>query len=189
MSKSYGGTRVVTPTTKNKAAAKSDYKKALSGGKFDKDLSYFSEKTGASALYMHGHNYHETEIEAAKILADNGYNVVLTPENHNAYISKIDKKGNPKFVDGTVSLYTYEQSTPLPSNKTQEGLAKSINNTIQHARDKNAQIAVIYDKYNSYHREDINRGMKMFESKNKYRVKAVLTINTKGEVHEWLHDT
>ena len=53
---------------------------------------------------------------------------------------------------------------------------------------KNADVALIYDKYGSFHRNNIAEGIKEYESKNKHRFVAIITVNSKKEVNEWQHD-
>ena len=160
----------------------------MSTGFYDKSRSYFSEVGGGSVLFHKGHNVDTYEIEAANIMADNGYSVELTPESGVSYSRVVN--GKLRYVDGKISSIEYEQATPHPSNTSQDGLAKSVNKALEHAKSKNADIAVIYDRFNSYHRGDIDRGIKRFEELNPYyRFKAIVTVNTRREVHEWLHDT
>lgn len=47
---------------------------------------------------------------------------------------------------------------------------------------------MIYDKNKVLHRQDISAGMALFEKHSEYKFKAVVTINAKGEIHEWYHD-
>lgn len=188
MAKSYGGNKVVTPNVSKKDKSRNGYNNELSSGNYDRSRSYFSEVGGGYVLFHKGHNVDKNEIEAARIMADNGYAVELTPESGVKFMKKIN--GKEKYVDGKVSSIEYEQSTPHPTRLDQEGLTRSVNNALEHAKSKGAEVALIYDKFNSYHRGDIDRGIKRFESNNpSYRFKAIVTVNTRREVYEWLHDT
>jgi len=54
-------------------------------------------------LYMYGHIFHEDEITVAKAFVDNGFLVVLTPENNKIFATnKVVKNGNViyKFSEG-----------------------------------------------------------------------------------------
>ena len=86
-------------------------------------------------------------------------------------------------------MLTYEQSTP-ESIKTQA--ENTVANAIKHANTKKSQIALIYDRSNLFHREDIEDGMRTYQTKDKQwrkKVKAVLVVNAKGEVYEHLFDS
>lgn len=64
--------------------------------------------------------------------------------------------------------------------------------SIHHANEKHAQIAVIYDKSGLFHRDDISKGMEFYQSKNpnwkEKGVKAVLVVNKRKEVYEHQFD-
>ena len=186
MAKNSGSTKRVAPNTMSKDESRDAFSSALGSGNYDISRSYFSEEGNGSVLFHKGHNIVDSEIEAAKIMADNGYDVQLTPENDRRYVKIV--KGKDKYVEGTVSAIEFEQATPNPTNRTVEGRTRSVNKALEHAMGKEADIALIYDKYNSFHREDIDRGIKRFEKLNKHRFKAILTVNTRREVHEWWHN-
>jgi len=156
----------------------------MSTGLYDKEKSYVSGK-GTYVAYMKGHTYHEEEVEAAKHLADKGFNVVLTPEGDGfeIYATK-HKNGKYSYSEGTVSQITFEQRTPRNIETTAEN---TIRSAIRHANSKHSQIALIYDKNSLFHRNDIESGMKLYQATDKgwkYKVKAVLVVNSKGEVYE-----
>lgn len=189
MAKANGHTRIVQPSTANKAENYSDFSVRMATGLYDSDKSYVSDRSGAYMAYMKGHEYHEEEIEAARYLADSGFNVILTPEGDGfeVYATNV-KNGKHKFSEGTVSLITYEQKTPDRVDTTVE---VAVKNAIKHANTKRSQIALIYDKYSLFHRDDIENGMKLYQQKDKAwrnKVKAVLVVNSKGEVYEHQFD-
>lgn len=189
MGKSSGGTRNIKPTSGNIAFNRSVFENEVAMPDIVKDQSYFSDKSGGYSLFMEGHNYVAEEVEAARILADEGYVTVLTPENMSIYATKkVGKK--EQFSDGLIAGFYYEQKTPNPKNVTPEGLANSVNNALQHARDKGAKVAVIFDKYKVYHQADIDAGIKLFEQHNKYKFQSIVTINTvhKKKVNFWEHN-
>lgn len=146
--------------------------------------SYFSEKTGAYVIAYKGRNVNTADVEqeAAKILADNGYVVEMTPESGDLYITNY-VKGKSKYADGKISSILYEQKTPRP---TTDDLASSVNNALEHAMSKKADVAVIYDKYASYHRNNIGDGIERFSKNHAYKFKGIITINARGEIHEWM---
>ena len=111
---------------------------------YDKALSYLPESCSGSMLYQHGHNYHIEEIEVGRALADKGCRVVLTPEGIEAYATAFKIDGTPKYAEGTISNIIYDQKT-AESNLT--NAVNNVDNAIKHAISKNAEIALIYDRY------------------------------------------
>lgn len=183
MAKASGGTRSINKTTKSIDENRREYDKYMLQKDVSRENSYFSEKTGAYVISYKGRNAQTADVEkeAAKILADNGYIVEMTPESGDLYITNYIK-GKPKYADGKISGVLYEQKTPHP---TTDDLASSVNNAIEHAMSKKANVAVIYDKYASYHRNDIKDGIERFNENHNYKFKGIITINAKGEIHEW----
>lgn len=197
MSKASGSTRMVRPTSKSKEQNRAYYNEQIASGKADAKLSYFSEKTGAYMLFMIGHNHSknindsDAEIEAGIGLADNGICITLTPEGdgYEMYATNtkhnVDGSKSYKYSEGTMSMFTYEQKTPI---SIQEAAKASVRQAIIHANSKHSQIALIYDKHSLFHRQDIEDGMKYYQSK--YRawkgkgVKAVVVMNAQHQVFE-----
>ena len=183
MAKATGSTRLVQPTTASKAANLADFNAKMATGKYEAGLSSISASTGAYVAYMKGHEYHIEEMEAAKHLADNGFNVVLTPEGpgYEIYATNIQKG---KFSEGTISQITYEQTTPKSIDKA----AKiTVKNAIVHANKKRSDIALIYDRHSLFHRNNIEDGMRKYQQDNpgwRHKAKVVLVVNSKGEVWE-----
>ena len=185
MAKAFGNTRIVQPSTAGKAANLADFNNRMASGLYDASKSSVSPVSGAYVAYMTGHNYFTEEMEAAQFLANAGFNVVLTPEGngYEIYATNV-KKGNYKYSEGTVSQITFEQATPKSMINTAE---TTIKNAIKHANTKHSNIALIYDRYSLFHREDIEKGMKEYQKSDKAwqkKVKAVLVVNSKGEVYE-----
>lgn len=189
MGKPTGGTRYVKPSDASKAKNLTDFNNRMATGFYDTSKSFVSAVSGAYVAYMTGHNYFPEEIEAARYLADAGFNVVLTPEGngYEIYATNV-KRGNYKYSEGTVSQITFEQTTPKSITNTAE---TTIKNAIKHANTKRSNIALIYDKNSLFHREDIEKGMKAYQKSDKAwqkKVKAVLVVNSKGEVWEHQFD-
>ncbi|MCM1337719.1 MAG: hypothetical protein NC187_08195 [Candidatus Amulumruptor caecigallinarius] len=186
-SKSYGGFSVIS-TVKDGSYAQhaAEFRAALATGKYDVEHSYMSD-SGAYVLFEKGHNFQAEEVEAAKVMADSGIIVKLTPENDISFASAKDPKGNPKYTDGKLSVHTYEQRTPNKINE--RGADHTVNSALRHAASKNADVAVIYDKSGLLHRGDIQRGIQRYESyhQNKHRFKAVVVVSQQGKVYEWQH--
>jgi len=169
--------------------SREEYARAVASGKYVQENCYLSP-SGASILVEKGHNVHIEEIEAAKALADYGYPVILTSENDIRLATNKDRKGNPKFSEGKVSveMLTFEQSTP--SKIASRGAAISIHKALEHAKAKGASVAVVYDRSRLFHRNDIDNGIKEYESHrtNTHRFKSIIIIDGDGGVHEWTHN-
>lgn len=79
---------------------------------------------------------------------------------------------------------TYEQRTPKPEGVN---FVNNVKNAIEHAKTKGADIALIYDRYGSFHRNHIEDGIKEYVNKNarsKHQtVIEVIVVNSKGEVY------
>ncbi len=188
---------MLTPKIKHIASERRKFYEIISKDSVDEKKSYFSEITGAHAVFMKGHNHTEkgtdadAEIEVIKAIADNGIDVTLTPEGNKykmyATNVKINKDGTKKykFSEGKIATYTFEQRTPTEITSSVEN---SVRLAINHANDKHAQIALIYDKHNLFHRQDIENGMKLYQSRHKVwkakGVKAVIVVNSSKKVYE-----
>lgn len=182
MSKASGSTRYVNPSTQNRSQSVSDFKNALSSGKYNTELSYLPPTGSGSMLYQNGHNYHIEEIEVGRALADKGYKVILTPEGIEAYATAFTKDGRPKYSEGTISGILYDQKT-TESNVT--NFTNNVDHAIKHARDKGAEVALIYDRYGKMHRQDIENGMKKYKKYDKTdKIKAVLVMDKDLNLYE-----
>lgn len=63
-----------------------------------------------------------------------------------------------------------------------------MNKALEHAKKKSAKIAVIYDKHHIYHRADIDRGIREYESLNGYRFTQIIVVTHDGKVHKHKHN-
>ena len=153
MAKAYGSTRIVQPSTTGKAANLADFNIRMASGLYDARFSSISPVSGAYVAYMKGHEYHIEEIEAASPLSNAGFNVILTPEGagYEIYATAV-KGGRKKYPEGTVSQYTFEQRTPQSIEKDAE---TTVRGAIKHANEKHSEIALIYDRYSLFHRNNI----------------------------------
>ncbi len=177
-------TRKVTPTTKSRQTTLSEFNTAMNSGKYEKTLSYLPESGSGSMLYQNGHNYHIEEIEVGRALADKGYRVVLTPEGIVAYATAFKRDGTPKYAEGTISGILYDQKT-AESNLT--NAIGNVDHAVKHAIEKNAEIALIYDRYGKMHRDDIEKGMqkyKHFQPQKYGQIKAVLVVDKNKNLYE-----
>ena len=114
------------------------------------------------------------EIEAARILADKGYKVTL--KNEAGLGHKV------KTPDGYLFSASFEQRTPQGSS------INNVKNALAHAKDKNADIAVIYDKNRLYSRKNVEAGISQYEALNKHRFKQIIVISAHGSIHRHKHD-
>lgn len=124
-------------------------------------------------LYMYGHLFHEDEITVAKAFADNGFLVVLTPENNKIFATnKVVKNSNViyKFSERWINGRTFEQRTIDIKTTTK---SKAVCNAIEHAKFKCSDLTVIYDKFGELTKDDVCDGILEYESHitNNYRAK------------------
>ena len=111
------------------------------------------------------------ELEAARILAEKGYKVTLK-----------DEGGQVMTPDGYLFSASFEQRTP-----TKDG-ANTIRNALFHARDKRANVALIYSKGGVFSRESVEQGIRLYEDANSYRFKRIIVVSDKGNVHRHKHN-
>ena len=112
------------------------------------------------------------ELEAARILANKGYKVMLK-----------DESGGKITPDGFIFKASFEQRTP------QAGSYKNFVKGLEHAKKKVASVAVMYDKYGVHTRSSVKKGLSRYEYLNKYRFKEVIVISKDGRIHRHKHDT
>lgn len=114
------------------------------------------------------------ELDAARILADKGYKVVLKDEATGLH--------GVKTPDGYLFKASFEQRTP-----TKDG-ANTIRNALFHARDKRASVALVYSKGGAFSRESVEQGIRLYEDANSYRFKRIIVVSDKGNVHRYKHN-
>ena len=112
------------------------------------------------------------EIEAAHFLADKGYKVILK-----------DEGGDMKTPDGYIFSFTFEQRTP-ESAKGEKGFNKAL----EHAKVKRADVALVYDKYDLYTKDDAKSGVLRYERHNSHRFKRIIVVSARGNVHVHKHN-
>ena len=132
---------------------------------------YFAVGKGGYYVVEKSPSKHKTEeVEAAKYLADVGYKVTLLNEaNGGLHI---------KMPDGKIFTATYEQRTPESS---------PVISSLRHAAEKGAQVALIYDKNQIYHRRDIDAGIEEFEKYRSYRFEKIIVVENNGKIHIHKH--
>ena len=184
--KQQGNTRAVTPTTKAIRASGIKYNRLLESGNYDKNLSFYNSSTGGYLLYAKGRKMDNMEYNAATYLAIKGYQVKMTPEGSGKYALAI-VNGKSRYGDGFISLTSYEQRSSTPINDATA--RKTVENAINHARKKGANIAVLFDYNRAFKLSDITHGTKHYE--DAYRnakhssVKTLIVVSGRGNVHEW----
>ena len=112
------------------------------------------------------------EIEAARILGDKGYKVMLKNES-----------GMERTPDGYLFKASFEQRTP------QGGSYRNVVKGLEHAKKKSSDIAVLYDKHGVHTRSSIEKGLSQYEYLNKYRFKEIIVISKDGRIHRHKHNT
>lgn len=191
MAKASGNTRTVRPTSETRTQNYQVYKNEIAMSDVDASQSYFSIKSGGYVIAMKEEKKKQRsaeEKEVAEAMADAGFIVVLTPEGGVKFRSGKTKKGDYVYADGLINGNSYEQKTPAPQSSEETNLINSVDNAIQHARDKNAQIPLIYDRYGRFHKEHIEAGLKQFEANSSYKFKAILVVDKYGNVWEHQHN-
>lgn len=111
------------------------------------------------------------ELEAARILADKGYKVTLK-----------NGSGELRTPDGYLFKASFEQRTP-----TKDG-ANTIRNALFHARNKGADVAVVYSREHAFSRKSVKNGIKLYEQSHDYRFKRVIVVADNGNVHRYKHN-
>lgn len=114
------------------------------------------------------------ELEAARILADKGYKVTLKNEAGLGY--------KVKTPDGYLFTASFEQRTPKGNTDT------NIRSSLYHARDKKADIPVLYMKGSGHTRQSVEGGIKAFENASKYRFKQIIIVTEDGKIHRHKHN-
>ncbi len=112
------------------------------------------------------------ELEAARILADKGYKVILK-----------DEAGSEKTVDGYLFTASFEQRTPTGST------AQNFKKALGHATDKNADVLVAYMKGNGHTRKSVEDGIRKFEQHNSKRFKQIIIVAENGKIHRHKHNS
>lgn len=114
------------------------------------------------------------EIEAARILSDKGYKVILK-----------DEACEGKTPDGYVFSLAYEQKTPVG------GSAANFKHALSHAAAKpDAEVAVVYMKsgWSTHTRSSVEDGIRLFEQHSSKRFKEIIVVSDNGHIHKHVHN-
>lgn len=170
MSKEYGADRLVDKYRQPHADVVRKAAAMRASGRYS-----IVEKTSAGGIFAveDGKARHKAdELEAGRHMAKAGYHITLK-----------DETGDVKTPDGYVFSFTYEQRTP-----TKAGGAHSVVKSLEHAKTKPADVAVIYDRNHVYNRKIVEQGIELYEKHNTYRFKRVIVISKSGNVYEHSHN-
>lgn len=167
MGKTSGGNRILKTGSREYRRRGKEVEEMLASGKYS-SVSLSVKGGGYVAIEKSPAKHKPEEIEAATILANRGYKVILKNE-----------AGQTRTPDGELFSISFEQRTPTSA---------PVYKALEHARTKNVQIALIYDKHHIYQRADIDRGIKEYESLNGYRFKQIIVVAHDGKVHKHKHN-
>lgn len=172
MAKSSGGTRMLKPMSREYRKRMEEVVEMRLSGKYAS--VEMSERGGYVAIEVSSMKHKPEELEAAQILADKGYKVILKDE--------APTEMNLKTVDGYVFSMSFEQRTPMGST------VSNCQRALNHAREKKADIALIYDKYHNYHRKTVEEGIKQYEENETYRFKQIIVVTSDRKIHRHIHN-
>lgn len=167
MGKTSGGNRTLKSGSREYIARRKEVAEMIASGKYS-SVTMSESGGGYVAIEKSSQRHKPEEIEAANHLAKKGYKVILK-----------DEAGQVKTPDGYLFTASFEQRTPTQA---------SVHKALEHAKIKNADIALIYDKHHIYHRADIDKGLERYELYNEYRFKQIIVVSKDGEVHRHRHN-
>lgn len=172
MAKSSGGVRNVPVGSSTYNTRLAEVAAMRASGKYS-SVEMAKNGTGWVAIEKSNAKHKPEEIEAAHHLANKGYKVTLT-----------DESGSEVVKDGKLFTASFEQRTPTASGPN--GIKKGL----EHAKKKDADIAVIYDKHRTYNRNEVEAGIREYESypNNRHRFKKIIVIGSTGSVHVHKHN-
>lgn len=166
--KDYGADRMVEQYRQSDSEIAAKVKEMKESGKYS-----VVEKTSNGGVFAieNGKARHKPEeIEAGKYMAKAGYQVTLK-----------DETGDVRTPDGYIYSFSFEQRTP-----TKGGV--SFKYALAHAASKMANVAVVYDKNQVYHRQDVENGIKQYEHYRNYRFDRIIVVSKSGNVYEHSHN-
>lgn len=170
MAKTSGGVRKLKTGSREYDSRKSEVGEMIASGLYS-SVDFYSSGGGYVAIEKSSARHKPEEIDAARVLAQNGYKVVLKNE-----------AGNATTVDGYLFKTSFEQRTPTKNSAT------TIKNALGHAKNKRADIAVIYSINRMFSRESVDEGLRMFETQSKYRFKKIIVVSSLGNIHKHKHN-
>lgn len=182
MAKASGGTRMIKPIPVSTKTLHDIFKEQLSTGVYDRNKSFVDDVNGAYYLQAKGREPDENEKLAAMYFVQRGISVAITPEGDMRYANAMKPDGTPKFADGLLSIHVYEQKT---IEKDAEKIVANYKKGIQHAVDKKAEIAFIFDRYGKGHRNQVEQAMREYKPPAWGKLpKIVVVMNKDGDYFE-----
>lgn len=182
MAKASGSTRMIKRIPVSIKTLHGIFNEFLNSGLYDPSRSFVNDAKGAYYLQAKGREPDENEKMAAMYFVERGISVAITPEGDMRYANAIKPDGTPKFTDGLFSVHVYEQKT------IEKDTTKIVNNFkkgIQHAVDKKAEIAFIFDRYGKGHRNQVEQAMKEYKLPAWGKLpKRVVVMNKDGDYFE-----
>jgi len=170
MAKISGGVRTLKGGSKEYSARELEVIQMQESGLYS-SVEFSKKGGGYVAVEKSPQKHTKEEFEAARFLADKGYKVTLK-----------DEAGQLKTPDGKIFKYSFEQRTPEGS--TARNFAKGLT----HARDKRADISIVYMKHNKHTKQSVIDGIKLFEDMSMYRFKQIIVVTPDGRIHKHKHN-
>lgn len=169
MAKTSGGVRTYRQGSSTYLKRQAEVEAMRASGKYSS--IEMSKGGGYVAIEKSTARHKPEELEAARILADKGYKVTLK-----------DEGGQVRTPDGYLFSASFEQRTP-----TKDG-ANTIRNALYHARNKGADVAVIYSRNHAFTRGSVENGIKLYEQSHDYKFKRIIVVADNGNVHRYRHN-
>lgn len=150
--------------------------------------AYFDNHSGGFYVTQKGHIYHREELEAAKVLALHGLQIVMQPEGDGSggVTLRVSSKTNANlYPEGRIGSVWYEQFT---TNKLSQNPINAAKNALSHAHKKGAEIAVIYDKQRVLHGVHIQQAVSHYKAQRSNHAKSVnqvLIITKPSSLRGW----
>ncbi len=172
MAKTSGGVRTYRQGTSTYQKRRAEVEAMRASGRYSS--VELRDSGGYVAIEKSKMKHRPEELEAASILANKGYKVILKDE------TGLDI--GIKTPDGYLFSVSFEQRTPTRDSK------KTIMHALKHARNKNADIALLYSRGSSFSRKAVEEGIRTYESEAKYRFKKIIVVSSSGKIHRHRHN-
>ena len=182
MAKASGSTRMIKRIPVSTKTLHGIFNEFLNSGLYDPSRSFVNDTKGAYYLQAKGREPDENEKMAAMYFVERGISVAITTEGNMRYANATKPDGTPKFADGLFSVHVYEQKT---MEKETTKIVNNYKKGIQHAVDKKAEIAFIFDRYGKGHRNQVEQAMKEYKLPAWGKLpKRVVVMNKDGDYFE-----
>lgn len=182
MAKASGSTRVIKPIPVSTKTLHDIFNELIKTGSYDINKSFVDDEKGAYYLQAKDREPDENEKIAAMFFVKKGISVAITPEGDFRFATAKKPDGTPKFSDGLISVHIYEQKT---IEKDAVKIKNNFKKAIQHAVDKKAEIAFIFDRYGKGHRNQVKEAMQEYKLPAWGKLpKRVIVMNKDGDFFE-----